>query len=72
MKQVQTDYIIFASTLGFNIIWQVNGQVKIKVLRIYTVDNNQYEVNQMFLEIFHITELKKIIYIYIIYLSTTI
>jgi len=31
VKQVQTDYIIFASTLGFNIIWQVNGQVKIKV-----------------------------------------
>jgi len=58
VKQVQTDYIIFASTLGFNIIWQVNGQVKIKVLRLYT-HNNQYEVNQMFLDIFHIKELKK-------------
>lgn len=31
VKQVQTNYIIFASTLGFSIIWQVNGQVKIKV-----------------------------------------
>uniref|UniRef100_A0A481MQJ2 Hemolectin n=1 Tax=Nipponaphis monzeni TaxID=196483 RepID=A0A481MQJ2_9HEMI len=36
VKQVQSDYIIFASTLGFNIIWQVNGQVKIKVNAYYT------------------------------------
>lgn len=36
VKQVQSDYIIFASTLGFNIIWQVNGQVKIKANAYYT------------------------------------
>ncbi|VVC41699.1 Hypothetical protein CINCED_3A025143 [Cinara cedri] len=36
VKQVQTDYIIFASTLGFNIIWQTNGHVKIKINAFYT------------------------------------
>ncbi|XP_050428341.1 hemocytin-like [Adelges cooleyi] len=36
VKQVQTNYIIFASTLGFNIIWQVNGNVKIKLNAFYT------------------------------------
>lgn len=64
MKQVQTDYIIFASTLGFNIIWQVNGQVKIKVFRNYTAPRllmtiimTQYEEDQISSKMFHITEL---------------
>ncbi|XP_050525527.1 hemocytin [Daktulosphaira vitifoliae] len=36
VKQVQTNYVIFASTLGFNLIWQVNGNVKIKLNAFYT------------------------------------